>query len=375
MSGVLTPGARPRVDPKKDIQRDFWLRHMRIGFGVFLIETILVLVYLGFTPRGPHRGVLWIVVGIWFAFGLGNLLLAPNLSSKHWRPLFSATWTILAALAVGGVASLDTGVDSPVLLLLFLPVAYSALAFTPLVAGLCGLSTLGSAGFVVLTDSDINYSQEGVVVLFGVLAGASVLSVAASVNRTNRERHEQRLAEEVSRLAATDGLTGCAVHRVFHERLEEEIARSVRHGHRLSLLLIDVDRFKAVNDTYGHVVGDHVLAGIGATLRAHARSFDLVGRLGGDEFGVLMPDTEPAEAVAFVERMRKDVAVSLEVPVTLSVGVSGLDLSTPTTEHLLDDADFALYQVKGAGRDGVAIRGPGAPIPKDHPEAEWTPAS
>lgn len=133
MSGVLTPGARPGVDPKKDIQRDFWLRHMRIGFGVFLIETILVLVYLGFTPRGPHRGVLWIVVGIWFAFGLGNLLLAPNLSSKHWRPLFSATWTILAALAVGGVASLDTGVDSPVLLLLFLPVAYSALAFTPLV--------------------------------------------------------------------------------------------------------------------------------------------------------------------------------------------------------------------------------------------------
>jgi diguanylate cyclase (GGDEF)-like protein len=371
----MTTGGRPGVDPNRDIERFFWLRHMRIGFGVFLGESLLVMIYLGFTPHGSHRGVLWTVVASWCAFGFANLCLAPSLASKQWRAQFSATWTIMAAVAVGGVAYLDTGLDSPILFLLFLPVAYSALAFTPLVSGLCGLATLGSAGFVVMTGSDTSYSPEGVGVLFGVLAGASVLSVAASVNRTQREQHEQRLAQEVGRLAATDGLTGCAVHRVFHERFEEEIARSVRHGHRLSLLLIDVDRFKAVNDTYGHVVGDHVLAGIGATLRAHARSFDLVGRLGGDEFGVLMPDTEPSAAVAFAERIRQDVSLSLEVPVTLSIGVSGLDLSTPTTEHVLDDADFALYQVKGAGRDGVAIREPGVPIPKDHPEVERTPTS
>ncbi len=360
------------MDLTLDIQQGFWLSHLRIGFGVFLAETILVMVYLGFTPRGPHRGVLWVVVGIWFAVGLGNLLLAPFFARKQWRSLLSAIWTIVAAFAVGVVAYLDTGFDSPVLFLFFLPVAYSALAFAPVVSSLCGLATLVSAGFVVLTDSDVSYSQQGVVVLFGVLAGASVLSVTASVNRTHREQHERQLMQEVHRLAATDGLTGCAVHRVFHERLEEEIARSVRHDHRLSLLLIDVDRFKAVNDTYGHVVGDHVLAGIGAMLRANARSFDMVGRLGGDEFGVLMPDTEPAEAAAFAERIRQEVAVALEVPTTLSVGVTGLDPSTPTSEHMLDAADFALYQIKGAGRDGVAVRGPGAAIPKHHPEAERT---
>lgn len=365
-------GVRLGVDPNEEIQRGFWLRHMRIGFGVFLGETLLVMMYLGFTPRGPHRGVLWVVVALWFVFGFANLLLAPSLASKQWRAQFSATWTIVAALAVGGVAYLDGGIDSPVLFLLFLPVAYSALAFAPLVSGLCGLATLCSAAFVVFTDSDVSYSREGVIVLFGVLAGASVLSVAASVNRTEREQHEQLLAQEIGRLAATDGLTGCIVHRVFHERFEEEISRSVRHGDPLSLLLIDVDRFKAVNDTYGHVVGDHILAGIGARLRAHARSSDVVGRLGGDEFGVLMPNTEPSAAVALAQRIREDVAVSLEVPVTLSVGVSGLDRFTPTTEHMLDDADFALYQVKGAGRDGVAIRGPESSIPTDHPEAERT---
>ena len=157
-------------------------------------------------------------------------------------------------------------------------------------------------------------------------------------------------------MARTDGLTGCAVHRVFHERFEEEIARSLRNGHPLSLMMIDVDSFKVVNDTYGHLVGDHVLAGIGAALRAQSRSFDLVGRLGGDEFAVLMPDTDPTSATALAQRIRLEAAAGLEVPVTLSIGVSGLDLSQPTAEHMLDDADFSLYQVKGAGRDGVAAR-------------------
>ncbi len=121
-------------------------------------------------------------------------------------------------------------------------------------------------------------------------------------------------------------------------------------------MMIDVDSFKAVNDTYGHLVGDHVLAGIGAALRAQSRSFDLVGRLGGDEFAVLMPETEAGAATALAERFRLEAARGLEVPVTLSIGVSGMDPAEPTVEHMLDDADFSLYQVKRGGRDGVAVR-------------------
>jgi predicted signal transduction protein with EAL and GGDEF domain len=202
-------------------------------------------------------------------------MLVPSLASRSWRAQFTAVWTVLAAFAVGAVASLDGGLESPLILLLFLPVPYAVLVFTPWVVGVCGFATLASGAFVVMTDSSTRLSLGGVLVLFAVLAGASVLSIAASVNRTRRERSEQILVEELAKLAATDGLTGCAVHRVFYQRFEEEIARSVRNGHPLSLMMIDVDCFKSVNDTYGHSVGDDVLAAVGVALRAHARSFDL----------------------------------------------------------------------------------------------------
>jgi diguanylate cyclase (GGDEF)-like protein len=353
----------PEAAPNRDIQRDFWLSHMRIGFGIFLGETVFVLVYLGLTPHGPHRGILRVVAVLWFVCAALNLLFAPRLASWHRRALFSASWNILAAFGVAGVASLDGGIQSPTILLLFLPAAYAALAFTPWVAGMCGIATLVSAVFVWTFDADRTTSVEAALVLFAVLAGSLVLSVTASVNRTRRENHERLLVEKIAELATTDGLTGCVVHRVFYERLDEEIDRCLRHGGALSLMLIDVDAFKSVNDTYGHVVGDHVLAAIGTVLEAQVRSSDVTGRLGGDEFAVLMPETEAAAAVALAGRIRAAVSGSTEVPVTLSIGVSGLDPSMPTTERIMDDADFALYQVKGAGRDGVAVRHSGSAVP------------
>jgi len=346
---------------------------MRIGFGIFLGETCVVMTYLGVSPHGPHRVLLWAIAGTWLACAVVNLLLAPYVAAKNWGPTLSAAWTVLSALAVGVVASLDGGIDSPLIFLLFLSVAFCALAFTPLVAGLCGVTALASASFVVATDPDITISDGDALMLFAVLAGVSVLSVSFSINRVQREGRERQLADRIAELAATDGLTGCAVHRVFYERFEEEIARSLRYGYPLSLMLIDVDAFKSINDTFGHLVGDHVLAGIGAMLRSHTRSFDLVGRLGGDEFAVLMSNTEPRAAADLAERIRLEATVAAEVAVTLSIGVSGLDPSAPTTEHMLDDADFALYQVKGSGRDGVAVRH--AASPAGGPETQPTPAS
>ncbi len=304
-TGQFRPGAALTTD----IHRHFWLKHMRIGFGVFLGETIFVLVYLALTPHGAHRLVLWIIVSLWFVCGAGNLLMTPRLAASRWRSHFSAAWTIVAAFAVGGVAYLDGGLDSPVLLLLFLPAAFAALAFTPPVAAACGIATLVSAAGVWMAGSSTQFSAEGSFVLFAVLAGSLVLSFTASVNRVRRERHERELTDRIAELATTDGLTGCAVRRVFHERLEMEIARSLRNGQPLSLMIVDVDAFKSVNDTYGHLVGDHVLAALGESLRAHSRRFDLVGRLGGDEFGVLMPDTTAPAAAALADRIRREAAV------------------------------------------------------------------
>jgi diguanylate cyclase (GGDEF)-like protein len=124
--------------------------------------------------------------------------------------------------------------------------------------------------------------------------------------------------------------------------------------------MIDVDEFKSINDTYGHVVGDHVLASIGAVLRHNGRAFDLVSRIGGDEFALLLPETDVPSAVRVAERIRHELPAAVEVPATLSIGVGGLDRSAPSVEHLLDAADFALYAVKRGGRDAVATHHPGA---------------
>jgi diguanylate cyclase (GGDEF)-like protein len=242
---------------------------------------------------------------------------------------------------------------------------YGTLMFTPMAAGICGLAALVSLALVALVDRDVASSPGRTFILFAALVGASVLTVAAAINRTRIEQHEAQLQAALADLAAIDELTGCAVRRVLRQRMEEEITRSVRSQSPLSLLMIDVDQFKAVNDTYGHVVGDHVLAGIGAVLRNCGRAFDVVSRIGGDEFAVLLPDTDVPGAVGVAERIRNDLPAAVEVPVTLSIGIGGLDRSTPTAEHLLDDADFALYQVKRAGRDAIATHHQGpSPIPR-----------
>ena len=336
--------------------RRFWLTHMRIGFGVVLAESLVVEGYLALTPQGHHRSLLWLIVTFWAVLTATNLGLSQAVSSKPWRTSFSVTWTVLSALAVGGVASLDGGIRSPLLVLLFLPMAYAAWAFSPWAAAGCGASSVASLAFVEAFNGDIRNFEESSLMLWATLVGTSVLSVAAARNRSRRDQHEALLARRIVEMAAIDGLTGCVVHRVFHQRFNGEIARSCRHGRALSLLLIDLDNFKLVNDTYGHLVGDHILAAIGSALRAYSRNSDVIGRLGGDEFAVLMPETDRAAAVAVAERMRCEIPEALEVPVTFSVGVSDLDPSTPTTEQMFDDADIGLYQAKRGGRDAVAVR-------------------
>jgi diguanylate cyclase (GGDEF)-like protein len=353
------------ADAERAAWRTFWLTHIRIGFGIFLAETLVVIGYLTLTPEGPHRSILWAVAVLWLLLALVGMSLAPTVASKSWCVTYSVTWTALSAFGVAIVAVLDAGMNSPILILLFLPLIYGTLMFTPRAAGICGAAALASLTLVALIDREVASSPGRTFLLFAALAGASALTVAAAINRTHIELHEAQLQAALADMAAIDELTGCAVRRVLHQRMEEEISRSVRSRSPLSLLMIDVDHFKAVNDTYGHVVGDHVLASIGSVLRHSGRAFDLVSRIGGDEFALLLPDTDVPRAVGVAERIRKDLPAAVEVPVTLSIGVGGLDRSMPSVEHLLDDADFALYQVKRAGRDAIATHHPGpSPIPR-----------
>jgi diguanylate cyclase (GGDEF)-like protein len=353
------------ADAGRTAWRKFWLTHIRIGFGIFLAETLVVMVYLALTPRGHHRSILWAIAAVWLLLALVGIALAPVVASKPWCVSYSVTWTALSSFGVAIIALLDGGMSSPILILLFLPLIFGTLMFTPRAAGICGVAALASLVLVAVLDRHVATSPGRPFLLFAAMSGASVLTVAAAINRTRIEEHEAQLQAALAELAATDELTGCLVRRVLHQRMEEEITRSIRSRSPLSLLMIDVDEFKAVNDTYGHLMGDHVLANIGAVLRTSGRAFDLVSRIGGDEFALLLPDTDLPNAVAVAERIRQHLPAAVEVPVTLSIGVGGLDPSTPSAERLLDDADFALYQVKRGGRDAIAIHHPGpSPIPR-----------
>jgi diguanylate cyclase (GGDEF)-like protein/putative nucleotidyltransferase with HDIG domain len=160
--------------------------------------------------------------------------------------------------------------------------------------------------------------------------------------------------------AATDPLTRLANHRSFHERLREELSRALRHGRPLALALLDVDHFKAINDSLGHERGDVVLAAVAATLSDVARTEDVLARLGGDEFALLMPETDEHQALIAVERARGaiaaiDVAGSLRV--TVSAGICGLEhAGDPDT--LVRLADGALYWGKAHGRDAAWVYDP-----------------
>ena len=166
------------------------------------------------------------------------------------------------------------------------------------------------------------------------------------------------------RLASTDGLTDLYNHRTFQQRLAHDVERANRYGRPLSLLMIDVDRFKLYNDMYGHPQGDRVLRDIAQLLREGSRTSDIVARYGGEEFALILPETDGASAQKIGNRLRERVqhypfAGEERLPgghLTISVGVA---THTPacTREALLQAADAALYTAKRTGRNRVCVAG------------------
>jgi diguanylate cyclase (GGDEF)-like protein len=175
-----------------------------------------------------------------------------------------------------------------------------------------------------------------------------------------RGRAEQR-AQDLENLAAVDGLTGLYNRRHFETLARSELARCQRYVRPLSLLLLDVDHFKLINDRLGHAAGDRVLRRIAEMCSASKRDSDVVGRIGGEEFAVLLPETAPDAAQQFAERLRSAVRESpivIEgetIVVTVSIGVAGATLRTSSIDALSRFADQALYDAKRAGRDQVVV--------------------
>jgi len=194
-------------------------------------------------------------------------------------------------------------------------------------------------------------------------AGAAMLALLVVAGITALRAHARAAAAtaQLERIATTDGLTGLWNRRHLLERLEAEAARSRRNGRPLCLAILDVDHFKRVNDGHGHPAGDEVLRVLAGLLKEAVRTSDVVGRMGGEEFAILMPETDRAQARLVCERLRRLVAArpvrlpsGEDLRVTLSTGIALL-AGEEESDKLISRADAALYGAKAGGRNRVKL--------------------
>jgi diguanylate cyclase (GGDEF)-like protein len=232
---------------------------------------------------------------------------------------------------------------------------------------LCGV--LASAGLLVYAL--MNGRAFDPWELFALMAAGAMTTLGVAgwmigrrddaLERRNEELRE--LSERLQGLSATDALTGIANRRTFDERLAVEVARANRYGTPLSLVMIDLDNFKELNDRFGHPSGDEVLRRLAALVDREKRLGDVVARYGGEEFAAILPHTEPRSAVIWAERVRQMVANTQvrsdagALAVTASFGVAGAVGEREEPAKLIEEADRALYEAKRQGRNRVVVSG------------------
>jgi diguanylate cyclase (GGDEF)-like protein len=182
--------------------------------------------------------------------------------------------------------------------------------------------------------------------------------------------------QQLAAAARTDPKTGLLNATAWQREADAEVARALRMAAPLALLLVDVDHFKRVNDSHGHLVGDEVLRALAAELRQQVRESDVVGRFGGEEFTVLLPRTDTAGACLIAERLRSSAgslsiaAADARIQVTVSIGISVLGQHGSDLFELLAAADLALYRAKDAGRNQVRLYSPGQRAARDEADLE-----
>ncbi len=226
------------------------------------------------------------------------------------------------------------------------------------IAGKCRIRDLGSTNGTWVNDERVLEAElcDGDLVrigqtVFKFLSGANI---------------EAKYHEAIYRLSTTDGLTGAANKRAFLEILERELRRAQRYKRRLSLALFDVDAFKHVNDTRGHLTGDYVLRELGRLVAGHIRRVDTFARYGGEEFALVMPETDLEEARTACEKIRTLVSGhtfsydEVVLPITVSFGIATVDPgkeadpdAAPDAAALIAAADAKLYEAKQTGRNRV----------------------
>jgi diguanylate cyclase (GGDEF)-like protein len=171
----------------------------------------------------------------------------------------------------------------------------------------------------------------------------------------------QSLNSQLEMIGRVDGLTGLYNRRFWQEQFEMEYKRDQRNESPSALMMLDIDHFKKVNDTYGHPAGDEVIKTVADIIKKAIRETDIAGRYGGEEFAIILPDTPVANVEFVAERIRRQVEKcvmiydEIEISFTISIGIAGFKRTDKDSAQWLDSADKALYKAKGAGRNRVIL--------------------
>ena len=318
---------------------------------------------------------------LFYAFAVaGSLTLLPfsikNFSQE--RYVLAAAMALVAAFFIANAVAIAMRRTPPIPLLLIALPSVAAIAAAVQAQGLAGVFWAYPAilmfqfMFAQRVANVVNGVLIILVVLFGdaALGGTLTIRVAVTLGVTLMFSNifasfVDELRSELEAQAVTDPLTGAYNRRALDRFLDEAVERRRRHGVTSSILAIDLDHFKAVNDRFGHNVGDLVLRNVVTVVQQRVRRLDLLFRTGGEEFLVLLPHTPLDRAALVAESLRTAIAGAAahgDHRVTVSVGVAEVD-PAETREQWVQRGDGALYQAKNAGRDCVALADASKPIP------------
>ena len=322
----------------------FGLRDMLPDFLTLVVANLLVMVGLCLLFFGSQRH-----------FGLA-------VSARNWT-IFSL---IAAVLMIGVTVIVQVNILQVAIMSLFMTVAFSMHAllilrhgtvsfpnrFTAYVFASQGLINLMRLVSLAFSDASANFYAASIVqavyvtsLIFGSMLGATGLTLMAS----------NRLREDLEHLARHDSLTGCLSRRAWLDNCDQEMDRSIRRGRQMTVLMMDIDHFKSINDNYGHQVGDQVIVTFVKHVIGALRRADSLGRYGGEEFVALLPETGTEQALIVAERIRSAVHTATEAPgCTVSIGVATSDVNV-SVDGLLARADAAMYRAKNNGRNRVEM--------------------
>jgi diguanylate cyclase len=332
-------------------------RSIGLGIGFFAVAAALY-------PYHPSAWV-WIVM---IAHGYGWPHVAYLLAKRSRQPYVAERRNLIYDSLGGGFWAGAMGI-SPLPTVTVL----SMMAMNNIAAGGLRLFILGSLAqatgalvayriflptlFLHVTELQL-WACLPMLVIYPMAIGLVCYRVAVQLSRSKKA---------LEKLSTTDSLTGLMNHGAWKDRLALEFDKCQTLGRQHSVALIDIDHFKAINDTYGHIIGDNVLKQLSNALSASLRQTDLAGRYGGDEFCVILPDTTLTQAIDILERLRRTVhdhahSALPNLKLSLSIGVAAYGVHQTDAGTWLHEADMALYDAKSAGRNRVIPAQPSSKV-------------